>query len=55
MEADKKAEAEKRKKEEERIKKELEKVKKEAEDKRLRELEEKRRLKGSQLVHLIKT
>lgn len=45
LEAEKKAAEEKRKKEEERIKKELEKLKKEAEEKRLRELEEKRRLK----------
>ncbi|KAF5296951.1 hypothetical protein FQR65_LT10103 [Abscondita terminalis] len=45
LEAERKALEEKRKREEERIKKELEKSKKEAEEKRLRELEEKRRLK----------
>ncbi|KAF5274864.1 hypothetical protein FQA39_LY07046 [Lamprigera yunnana] len=45
LEAEKRAAEEKRKKEEERIKKELERSKKEAEEKRLRELEEKRRLK----------
>ncbi|XP_018572065.1 GRB10-interacting GYF protein 2 [Anoplophora glabripennis] len=44
-EAEKKAAEEKKRKEEERVKKELEKAKKEAEEKRLRELEEKRRLK----------